>query len=55
MIDIKEINKEIKRLEGSKKTTMNICQQLAVLYIVRDHLQNKTSDNNEIKPEASVR
>ena len=41
MISIKEINKEIEKLENSSKTTMNVCQQLAVLYTVRDHLNNK--------------
>lgn len=43
MIDVKEIDKEINRLENSNRTTMNVCQQLAMLYIVRDHLANKVS------------
>ncbi len=43
MIDIREIDKEINRLENSNRTTMNVCQQLAMLYIVRDHLTSKVS------------
>ena len=59
MIDIKEINNEIKKLENSNKTTMNICQQLATLYTVRDHLKmsfinETTKDGNSIKPEPTV-
>lgn len=59
MIDIKEINNEIKRLENSNKTTMNVCQQLATLYIVRDHLtktfmNETTNDGNSIKPEPTI-
>ena len=59
MIDIKEINKEIKKLENSSRTTMNVCQQLAILYIVRDHLKMEfmnetTKDGNSIKSEPTI-
>lgn len=47
MIDIKEINKEIEKLENSNKTTMNICQQLAILYVVRDHMQKESKTITE--------
>ena len=39
MISIKEINKEIEKLENSSKTTMSVCQQLAILYTVRNNLK----------------
>lgn len=51
MINIAEINKEIAKLENSNKTTMSICQQLAILYVVRDHLMNKPKMVNELTKE----
>lgn len=50
MIDINEINEEIKKLEESECTTYPICQKLAILYIVRDHF-NK---NNNIMMSSST-
>lgn len=41
MLDIKEINKEIKKLEESDRTNMTICERLSILYTVRDHFKNK--------------
>ncbi len=38
MVDINEINEEIKKLENSDCTTYSLCQKLASLYIVREHL-----------------
>lgn len=38
MVDINEINEEIKKLEHSDNTTYSLCQKLASLYIVREHL-----------------
>jgi hypothetical protein len=40
MIDIAEIEKEIKKLENSDCTTYGVCDKLAKLYIVRDHLKD---------------
>lgn len=40
MLDMKEINDEIKKLESTDCTTYNICDKLAKLYIVRDHYRN---------------
>jgi len=45
MINLKEINEEIKKLENSDCTTYSICDKLAKLYIVRDHFQNGNSNN----------
>lgn len=38
MIDLNEINKEIESLENSGHTSYAVCEKLANLYIVRDHL-----------------
>ena len=46
MIDIKEINEEIYKLENCDCTTYDICRKLAILYIVKDHF----SKNNTITP-----
>lgn len=37
MLNLDEINKEIKALEDSGCTSYSVCQKLAILYIVRDH------------------
>lgn len=44
MLDIDEINKEIKTLEECCCTTYNVCNKLATLYIIRDHYKNTSSD-----------
>jgi hypothetical protein len=41
MLDIGLIDEEIKKLEETSRTTMNICQQLAALYTVREHFNHK--------------
>lgn len=41
MIDLKEIEKEIKMLENSNSTSYSVCQKLAILYTVKDHLMEK--------------
>lgn len=38
MLNIEEINKEINELENSGHTSYAVCEKLANLYIVRDHL-----------------
>ena len=50
MIDILEVNKEIKMLEESNNTSYAVCNKLAILYIIRDHLKAK---NNMIEQEKS--
>ena len=47
MINIDEINKEIDKLEECNYTTYEVCEKLAILYIVRDHLPVKV--NNVMK------
>ena len=49
MIDINEINEEIKKLENSDCTTYEICGRLAKLYIVRDHFKS-SSDMKSATP-----
>ena len=51
-MDIDAINDNIEELESSS-TTFENAQELAILYIVRDHLQNSQirNDNDEIKEE----
>lgn len=49
MIDIKEINEEIEKLENSNCTTYDVCGKLAKLYIVRDHFKG-SSDMKSATP-----
>ena len=42
MLNIKEIEEEIKKLENSETTYRN-CEKLAILYIVKDHYNSKKS------------
>ena len=37
MLNLAEINEEIKSLEECECTTYSVCSKLATLYIVRDH------------------
>lgn len=50
MLNMEEINKEISRLENAK-CSYSVCEKLAALYIVRDHLTLSTSPSVEIKKE----
>ena len=42
MLDIKEIEEEIMKLEECNCTTYDVCRKLAILYIVRDHYNKQT-------------
>lgn len=42
MISLQEINKEIEELENSGHTSYAVCEKLANLYIVRDHLMENS-------------
>lgn len=44
MIDLQTINEEIKKLERSQ-ATYPVCQKLADLYVVKDHLTQKQGGN----------
>ena len=55
MLDMNEINEEIAKLENSKCTTYDVCNKLAVLYIVRqhygaDHSSTTTQKKMEMTP-----
>lgn len=52
MIDIKEINEEIEKLENSK-TSHDTCFKLSYLYTVKDHLL-KDQSNNIVAPTAPI-
>ena len=56
MIDIKEINEEIEKLENSNCTTYDICSKLAKLYIVRDHFKGNSEmrNNNMMQPSMNM-
>ena len=41
MIDLKEIEEEIECLEESKCTTYDVCNKLAILYIVKEHFEKR--------------
>lgn len=43
MISLDEIEREIKELEARGDTTYSLCERLAWLYIVRDHIQRGDS------------
>lgn len=43
MLKIEEINEEIEKLENCENVSYNLCEKLAILYIVRDHM-HKSSD-----------
>lgn len=54
MIDIEEIEEEIKRLEDSDCTTYSICEKLSILYSVRDHFgkSNITKNTPPVKQQS---
>lgn len=56
MINIKEIEEEITKLENSNCTTYNICSKLAKLYIVRDHFKGNSEmrNNNMMQPSMNM-
>lgn len=48
MININEINQEIDKLENSEYTTLNVCKNLAILYIVREHFGKTKEERVEM-------
>ena len=46
MISLEKIEKEIKDLEESGSTTFAVCEKLATLYIVKDHLIEKYGNSS---------
>jgi len=43
MINLYEIEEEIKKLEDSECTSYHVCEKLAILYTVHDHLKTKSN------------
>lgn len=43
MLDLKEIEKEIEKLEKCN-LTYNVCQKLANLYIIKDHWEKENNN-----------
>lgn len=41
MLDMKEIEEEIMKLEECNYTTYDVCKKLAILYTVRDHYNDQ--------------
>jgi hypothetical protein len=54
MLDIDIIDAEIKRFEDSDRTTMTICEKLATLYTVRDHLKKNEKVSQPITQTSST-
>ena len=54
MVDIKEIEEEIEKLENCDCTTYSICEKLAILYTVHDHLKNKTNSSSNVEMRSSA-
>ena len=54
MLNIDEINKEIERLEHKDYLTYDICNKLAMLYIVKDHMAGTASSGSMIPQSASA-
>lgn len=50
MIDLETIEREISELE-TRETSYNLCERLAWLYIVRDHLKPQARTNSALVPE----
>ena len=50
MLNLEEINEEIAKLEKCNCTTYDICQKLAILYIVRDHNNSQKSTRAASNP-----
>ena len=49
MLSMEELNKEIKKLENCECVTWNVCERLATLYIIRDHIQPEEEYKDVIK------
>lgn len=48
MIDLEQINEEIKRLENCNCTSYNVCEKLAILYTVRDHYSKPINSSSSM-------
>ena len=48
MTKIEEIEEEIKKLENKEYLTYDICNKLAILYIVKDHMKTNSNTNSSM-------
>ena len=49
MLNMDEIHKEIEKLENCDCTSQDVCKKLAILYIIKDHHKNSSSQkDNEL-------
>ena len=53
MIDLEQINEEIKRLENCNCTSYNVCEKLAILYTVRDHYSKPINSSSSMMKSTS--
>lgn len=53
MISLDEVNKTIFELETQHDTTYNVCEKLAWLYIVRDHVDATRCASNDVSQPAA--
>ena len=50
MVSLEIIEREINELEYKRDTTYNVCERLAWLYVVRDHLMPSVTTGDERTP-----
>lgn len=46
MLNMDEINKEIEKLEKCSCVSQDICNKLAILYIIKEHCNNSSSQKD---------
>ena len=46
MIDIKEIDEEIKKLESKDYTTYDVCEKFAILYTVKNNFKPSSAQKS---------
>ena len=49
MVDMKEVQDEIDKLENCGKTTYSVCEKLSILYNVKDHAEEKPVETSYAK------
>lgn len=46
MVDMKEVQDEINKLENCGSTTYSVCERLSILYNVKDHVEGKPKEES---------
>lgn len=49
MVDMKEVQDEIDKLENCGSTTYSVCEKLSILYNVKDHAEGKPRETSYAK------